>query len=280
MGPSRPGGPANARRSQRRPRAAPARGDRRHRRRGPAPPAREHRPRRRPLRRRPPGDLLPRQLELPPAPARGCLPARHRGPRRRGRRRPRAGRAGPPPGGGTGLSGATCNVAVVVDTSKYMREVVEVDADASTARVQAGCIRDHLSHPCEAEHGLTFAPDTATHAYATLGGMIGSNACGVHSLTAGRTSDNVEELHVLLYDGTRLTVGVSEEQLLDETVAAGGGRGRSTRGCASCAIATPTAPASSTPTSRAESRATTSTSSCPSGASTSPVRSPAPRAPA
>lgn len=130
-----------------------------------------------------------------------------------------------PRGCGTCLSGATCNVAVVIDTSKYMREVVEVDPDASTARVQAGCIRDHLSHPCEAEHGLTFAPDTATHACATFGGMIGSNACGIHSITAGRTSDNVEELDVLLYDGTRLTVGVNEEERLDEIVAAGGRRG-------------------------------------------------------
>ena len=130
-----------------------------------------------------------------------------------------------PRGCGTSLSGETCNVAVVIDVSKYLREIVEIDADERFARVEPGVVRDQLSHKTEAEHQITFAPDTSTHAYATLGGMLGNNSCGIHSIMAGRTSDNVEELDVLLYDGARMTVGVSEEERLEEIIAAGGRKG-------------------------------------------------------
>ncbi|MDP8940123.1 MAG: FAD-binding oxidoreductase, partial [Actinomycetota bacterium] len=68
-----------------------------------------------------------------------------------------------PRGTGTSLSGETTNVAVIIDTSKYMREIVEVDPDKQIARVQPGVIRDQLSDRTEAEHHLTFAPDTSTH---------------------------------------------------------------------------------------------------------------------
>jgi FAD/FMN-containing dehydrogenase/Fe-S oxidoreductase len=130
-----------------------------------------------------------------------------------------------PRGCGTSLSGETCNVAVVLDTSKYMRDIVEVDPDRKIARVQPGVIRDQLSDQTEADYELTFAPDTSTHAYATFGGMIGNNSCGIHSVMAGRTSDNVHELDVVLYDGTRMRVGPTSEDELERINAGGGRRG-------------------------------------------------------
>jgi FAD/FMN-containing dehydrogenase/Fe-S oxidoreductase len=125
----------------------------------------------------------------------------------------------------TSLSGETTNVAVVIDTSKYMREIVAVDPEARTARVQPGVIRDQLAERTEAEHDLTFAPDTSTHEYATFGGMIGNNSCGVHSVMAGRTADNVEELEIVTYDGLRMRVGRTSGEELERIVAEGGRRG-------------------------------------------------------
>ncbi len=130
-----------------------------------------------------------------------------------------------PRGCGTSLSGETCNVAVVIDASKHMRTIHEVDAGERYAWVQPGVIRDQLSHPCEAQHALTFGPDTATHAYATFGGMLGNNSCGIHSVMAGRTSDNTHELDVVTYDGLRMRVGPTSHEELERIVAAGGRRG-------------------------------------------------------
>src|SRR4029077_5254264 len=69
-----------------------------------------------------------------------------------------------------------------------------------------------------------FGPDPSTHSRCTLGGMIGNNSCGTHSLLAGKTVDNVEELHILLYDGTQLTVGATSEEELNSIIAQGGRR--------------------------------------------------------
>ncbi len=121
-------------------------------------------------------------------------------------------------GGGTGLAGQTDNAAVVFDFSKYMNEIVELDPVARTARVQPGVICDQLRFAAM-EHGLNFAPDPATHDHNTLGGMIGNNSCGTHSVYGGKTVDNVLELDVLLYDGTRMTVGIDEESRLPELAA-------------------------------------------------------------
>jgi FAD/FMN-containing dehydrogenase/Fe-S oxidoreductase len=113
-------------------------------------------------------------------------------------------------GGGTGLAGQTTNVAVVIDFSKYLNRVLEIDPERRLARVEPGLILDHLRHQAENEHQLTFGPDPSTHEYCTLGGMIASNSCGVRSIMAqfygpgARCSDNVHELEVLLYDGRRL----------------------------------------------------------------------------
>ncbi len=109
-------------------------------------------------------------------------------------------------GGGTSLAGQCCNVAVVIDCSKYLRTVLEVDPDRKVARVQPGTVLDDLRHAAERHH-LTYGPDPATHSRCTLGGMIGNNSCGVHSVMAGMTADNVEELDVLTYEGQRLRLG-------------------------------------------------------------------------
>ena len=125
-------------------------------------------------------------------------------------------------GCGTGLAGQTVNEVVMLDFSKYMHEIVELDPDRRIARVQPGLVLDRLRDEAEA-HGLTFGPDPATHSRCTLGGMIGNNSCGTHSIIAGVTADNIESLDVLLYDGTRLTLPdcVSEEEL-ERTIASGG----------------------------------------------------------
>jgi len=133
-------------------------------------------------------------------------------------------------GCGTSLAGQTCNVAVVIDYSKHMREIVEVDPDRRIARVQPGVIRDQLSNQTEERFNLTFAPDTSTHEYATFGGMLGNNSCGTHSVMAGRTADNTTELDVVLYDGTRLRVGETSDEELEQIIAAGGRRGEIYRG--------------------------------------------------
>jgi FAD/FMN-containing dehydrogenase/Fe-S oxidoreductase len=130
-----------------------------------------------------------------------------------------------PRGGGTSLAGQATNVAVVLDTSRHMRGIVEVNVAGRRARVQPGVIRDQLAKPLEREHGLSFPPDTSTHAYATFGGMIANNSCGAHSVMTGRTSDNLEALDVVLYDGTRMQVGATGEEELERIVAAGGRRG-------------------------------------------------------
>src|SRR5947209_7191795 len=108
-------------------------------------------------------------------------------------------------GCGTGLAGQTVNEVVLFDFSKYMHEIVEFDPERRFARVQPGLVLDRLRDVAE-EHGLTFGPDPATHSRCTLGGMIGNNSCGTHSIMAGVTADNIESLDVLLYDGTRMVL--------------------------------------------------------------------------
>ncbi len=126
-------------------------------------------------------------------------------------------------GCGTGLAGQTVNEVVLFDFSKYMHEILELDHERRFARVQPGLVLDRLRERAE-EHDLTFGPDPATHSRCTLGGMIGNNSCGTHSIIAGVTADNIESLDVLLYDGTRLTLPsrVSDSEL--ESTIAGGGR--------------------------------------------------------
>ena len=109
-------------------------------------------------------------------------------------------------GGGTSLAGQCCNVAVVLDFTKYMGNILEIDPQRRIARVQPGVVLDHLRNAAEKFH-LTFAPDPASHDRCTIGGMIGNNSCGVHSIMGGKTDDNIEALEVLTYDGLRMSVG-------------------------------------------------------------------------
>jgi FAD/FMN-containing dehydrogenase/Fe-S oxidoreductase len=127
-------------------------------------------------------------------------------------------------GGGTSLAGQCCNVALVLDFTRYMGNIVEIDPERRTARVQPGVVLDHLRNAAE-KHHLTFAPDPASHDRCTLGGMIGNNSCGVHSVMAGKTDDNIESLDVLTYDGLRMKVGKTSDSELEQIIRAGGRRG-------------------------------------------------------
>ena len=127
-------------------------------------------------------------------------------------------------GAGTSLAGQCCNVALVLDMSKYMNRILEIDPVKRIARVQPGVVLDHLRNAAE-KHHLTFGPDPATHDRCTLGGMIGNNSCGVHSVMAGKTDENIEELEVLTYDGLRLRVGATPSDELERIVQRPGRRG-------------------------------------------------------
>ena len=129
-----------------------------------------------------------------------------------------------PRGGGTSLSGQCANVAVVFDFSRYMNGLASIDPESKIAVVQPGIVLDRLRDAAERHH-LTYAPDPATHSRCTLGGMIGNNSCGVHGLLGGKTVDNVETLDIVLYDGTRMTVGRTSPEQLESIVRAGGRKG-------------------------------------------------------
>jgi len=127
-------------------------------------------------------------------------------------------------GAGTSLCGQTCNVAVVIDVSRHLDRIVSIDAQARIAIVEPGVVCDTLRDAAE-KHGLTFGPDPATHSRCTLGGMIGNNSCGAHSVMAGKTVENVEALEILTYDGERMWVEATSEDEVKSIVAAGGRRG-------------------------------------------------------
>ncbi len=127
-------------------------------------------------------------------------------------------------GGGTSLAGQCCNVAVIIDFSKYMHSILALDPSTQLARVEPGLVLDALREQAE-KYELTFAPDPATHSRCTLGGMIGNNSCGVHALMGGKTVDNIEALEILLYDGTRMRVGPTSEEELAAILSQGGRKG-------------------------------------------------------
>ncbi len=132
-------------------------------------------------------------------------------------------------GGGTSLAGQCCNEAVVIDASKYVNRVLEIDPANRRARVEPGTVLDDL-RKAAMPHGLTFGPDPATHDHNTLGGMIGNDSCGVRSVMAefygpgARTAENVEELEILTYDGVRMRVGATSDAEFDRIVREGGRR--------------------------------------------------------
>ena len=133
-------------------------------------------------------------------------------------------------GGGTSLAGQCCNVAVIIDFTKYYNRILELDVEQKLVRVQPGIVLDEMNHAVK-KHGLIFGPDPATHNHCAIGGMLGNNSCGVHSVMAefhgggARSSDNVRELEVLLYDGTILRVGKTSPLELEQIIQGGGRRG-------------------------------------------------------
>ncbi|MFM0395954.1 FAD-binding and (Fe-S)-binding domain-containing protein [Paraburkholderia phytofirmans] len=129
-----------------------------------------------------------------------------------------------PRGGGTSQNGQCVNVAVVADASKYVNRVVSVDPVARVAIVEPGVVCDTLRDAAE-QHGLTFAPDPATHSRCTLGGMIANNSCGAHSVMAGKTVENVEALEIATFDGARFWVGPTSDQELERIIGEGGRQG-------------------------------------------------------
>ncbi|MEU6014652.1 FAD-binding and (Fe-S)-binding domain-containing protein [Streptomyces sp. NPDC047515] len=111
-----------------------------------------------------------------------------------------------PRGGGTSIAGQSTGTGVVLDLTRHLRKIVELDAGSRTAVVQPGVVLDDL-RAAAAPHGLTFGPDPATHSRCTLGGMIGNNSCGAHSVAWGTTADNVRALTVTRYGGDTLRLG-------------------------------------------------------------------------
>ncbi|WP_240806073.1 FAD-binding and (Fe-S)-binding domain-containing protein [Streptomyces sp. BPSDS2] len=106
-------------------------------------------------------------------------------------------------GGGTSIAGQATGTGLVLDLTRHLRTVLDLDPAARTAVVQPGVILDDL-RAAAAPHGLTFGPDPSTHSRCTLGGMIGNNSCGAHSVAWGTTADNVRALSVVRYGGETL----------------------------------------------------------------------------
>ncbi|HZX37852.1 MAG TPA: FAD-binding oxidoreductase, partial [Streptomyces sp.] len=111
-----------------------------------------------------------------------------------------------PRGGGTSIAGQATGIGVVLDFTRHMNEVLELDTAARTAVVQPGVVLDTLRDAVRPD-GLTFGPDPSTHNRCTLGGMIGNNSCGAHSVAWGTTADNVRGLSVVTYGGEGLRLG-------------------------------------------------------------------------
>ncbi|MEV5481774.1 MULTISPECIES: FAD-binding and (Fe-S)-binding domain-containing protein [Streptomyces] len=126
-------------------------------------------------------------------------------------------------GAGTSTSGQAVGPGVVLDFSRSFNRLLALDPHARTATVQPGLVLDELQ-TAAAGHGLLFGADPSTHSRCTLGGMIGNNACGSHSLAWGRTADNIVELEVVTYRGTVVRLGEMTQEEIDEAIAAGDDR--------------------------------------------------------
>jgi FAD/FMN-containing dehydrogenase/Fe-S oxidoreductase len=109
-------------------------------------------------------------------------------------------------GGGTSIAGQATGNGVVFDLARHLNRVHDVDPVTRIAHVEPGVVLDDLRRAA-GRHGLTFGPDPSTHSRCTIGGMIGNDACGSHSVAWGRTGANVEWLDVVTADGTRMRVG-------------------------------------------------------------------------
>ena len=105
---------------------------------------------------------------------------------------------------GTSLAGQCVGDGIVVDTSRYLNKILEVNVEESWVRVQPGVVRDELNHHLQ-DFGLFFGPNTSTANRAMIGGMVGNNSCGSYSIVYGTTRDHVRELQVVLSDGSEAT---------------------------------------------------------------------------
>jgi FAD/FMN-containing dehydrogenase/Fe-S oxidoreductase len=126
-------------------------------------------------------------------------------------------------GAGTSMCGQSVNAAVIIDASRHLTSIENIDVEARVATVQPGVICDQLKDAA-ALKGLTFGPDPATHSRCTIGGMVGNNSCGAHSVMAGKTAENVESMEILTYDGARFWVGPTDAESLQDHLVAGGRR--------------------------------------------------------
>lgn len=133
-------------------------------------------------------------------------------------------------GGGTSLNGQCCNVAVVMDFSKYYNNVLNIDAYKKLITVQPGIVLDEMKKVAE-EQGLTFGPDPSTHNHCTIGGMLGNNSCGIHSVLSvrnglgARAGDNMYEMEIITHDGVRMRVGPTSDEELEKIIKEGGRKG-------------------------------------------------------
>ncbi len=124
-------------------------------------------------------------------------------------------------GGATSLSGQTYGPGIVLDVSKYMNRVLEINVEQQWARVQPGVVRDQLNAQA-GKHGLHFAPDPATGSRATIGGMVGNNTCGTRSVVYGKTIDHVLACRVILSDGTICELDAVDEATWNDRAAGNG----------------------------------------------------------
>lgn len=116
-------------------------------------------------------------------------------------------------GAGTSQNGQCVNEAIILDCSRYLHRVLDIDVEQQSALVEPGIVCDSLKEAAE-QYGLTFGPDPATHSRCTLGGMIGNNSCGPRSMLAGKTVENVLGLEVLTSDGARFWTGPTSDDEL------------------------------------------------------------------
>jgi FAD/FMN-containing dehydrogenase len=134
-------------------------------------------------------------------------------------------------GGGTSLTGSCCNVAVVMDMTKYYNKVLKIDKGKKTVTVQPGIVLDEMRNATKKNANLTFGPDPATHSHCAIGGMLGNDSCGIHSVMSqfygygARTADNTESLTILTYDGIKMKVGPTSDEEFANIIQAGGRKG-------------------------------------------------------
>ena len=119
-----------------------------------------------------------------------------------------------PRGGGTSLAGQSVGEAIVLDMSKYMNQLLEVNVAEHWARVQPGIVLDELNHKLK-PHGLMYAPDVATSSRANVGGTIGNNSAGSHSLIYGKTIDHVMSIDLVLSNADEITAAPISLQELE-----------------------------------------------------------------